>query len=82
VGLRQWVEESWGIEVFGDWVEVVKMGLVEFRWWLVLVRLMTGEDGVQQGEWWMRQPSEHEPSRLWPGQSFSMNPLLILQTKE
>ena len=47
VELRQWVEESWRIEVFGDWVEVVKMGLVEFWWGLVLVRLMTGGDGVQ-----------------------------------
>ncbi len=36
VGPRRWVEVNWVFEVFGGYVEVVKMGLVEFRWRLVL----------------------------------------------
>ena len=32
VGLRRWVEVNWAFEVFGGYVEVEKMGLVEFRW--------------------------------------------------
>ena len=56
VGLRQWVEVNWVFEVFGGYVEVVKMGLVEFRWWFVWVRvrIMGGLD-QQQGRW-RRQP--------------------------
>ena len=50
VGLWRWVEVNWVFEVFGGYVGVVKMGLVGFRWWLVLVRVrIIGGLGQQRG---------------------------------
>jgi len=60
VGLRRWMEVSWVFEVFGGYVGVVKMGLVEFRWWLVLVRVRIMGGLGQQWGWWRRQPWRRE----------------------
>ena len=60
---KRQVEVSWVFEVFGGYVGVVKMGLVEFRWWLVLVRArIVGGLDQQRGRrrrqpWWHEQPS-------------------------
>ena len=60
-------EVSLVFEVFGGYVGVVKMGLVEFRWWLVLVRARIMGGLGQQWGWWRCQPWRREqPSVLSP----------------
>jgi len=81
VELRRWVEVSWVFEVFGGYVGVVKMGLVEFRRWLVLVKARAMRGLGQQRGRWRRQPWWHEqPLALSPRPSSWMNPSLILHS--